>query len=79
MLGIALIFVVFLTGTITFKQNSDSEESMDGFKNMLPSICRVIRDGQLTQMPAEQLVRGDLVEINSGDKIPADLTIIRSS
>ena len=43
MLGIVLIFVVLLTGAITFKQSSDSEELMDGFKNMLPSICRVIR------------------------------------
>ena len=39
----------------------------------------MVREGDLVQMPAEQLVRGDIVEINSGDKIPADLRIIKSS
>jgi magnesium-transporting ATPase (P-type) len=45
---------------------------------MLPSVTKVLRDGKLTQIPAEKLVRGDIVEIISGEKIPADIRIISS-
>ena len=46
---------------------------------MLPSMTKVLRDGKLTQMPAEKLVRGDVVEVISGEKVPADIRIIAST
>lgn len=49
---------------------------MEGFKNMLPSVCKCLRDGKITQIPAEKLVRGDIVEVLSGEKVPADIRII---
>jgi sodium/potassium-transporting ATPase subunit alpha len=51
-LGFVLIFVVLLTGVITFMQAAKSEALMEGFKNMLPSVCKVVRDGKVTQLPA---------------------------
>jgi len=45
---------------------------------MLPSSCMVVRDGSLIQVPAVKLVRGDLVELSDGERIPADLRIIQS-
>lgn len=60
-LGFVLIGVIIVTGIITFAQAAQSEALMEGFKNMLPTICRVLKDGQITQMPAEKLVRGDIV------------------
>lgn len=51
-LGFVLIFVVLLTGVITFMQGAKSEALMEGFKNMLPSACKVMRDGKITQLPA---------------------------
>ena len=51
-LAFVLIFVVILTGIITFAQGAKSEALMEGFKNMLPSVTKVLRDGKLTQMPA---------------------------
>lgn len=51
-LAFVLIFVVILTGVITFMQGSKSEAMMEGFKNMLPSNCTVLRDGKLTQLAA---------------------------
>ena len=77
-LGFVLIGVIIVTGIITFAQAAQSEALMEGFKNMLPTICRVLKDGQITQMPAEKLVRGDIVEVIGGEKIPADLRIIKS-
>lgn len=78
-LAFVLIFVIILTGVITFAQGAKSEALMDGFKNMLPSVTKVVRDGKLTQTPAEKLVRGDVVEVISGEKVPADLRIIAST
>ena len=43
---------------------------------MLPSVCKCLRDGKITQIPAEKLVRGDIVEVISGEKVPADIRII---
>lgn len=60
-LGFVLIFVVLLTGVITFMQGAKSAALMEGFKNMLPSACKVYRDGKVTQIPAEKLVRGDVI------------------
>ena len=43
---------------------------------MLPSVTKVLRDGKITQLPAEKLVRGDIIEIISGEKVPADIRVI---
>jgi sodium/potassium-transporting ATPase subunit alpha len=51
-LGFVLIAVIILTGVITFAQGAKSEALMEGFKNMLPSVCKVLRDGKITQLPA---------------------------
>lgn len=51
-LAFVLIFVIILTGIITFAQGAKSDALMEGFKNMLPTITKVIRDGKLTQLPA---------------------------
>jgi sodium/potassium-transporting ATPase subunit alpha len=77
-LAFVLIIVILITGVITFSQQAQSEALMEGFKNMLPSVTKCLRDGKLTQLPAEKLVRGDIVEVISGEKVPADLRIISS-
>lgn len=51
-LSFVLIFVIILTGVITFSQQAQSEALMEGFKNMLPSVSKAIRDGKITQIPA---------------------------
>jgi magnesium-transporting ATPase (P-type) len=37
---------------------------MEGFQDMLPSVCKVLRDNKMTQIHADKLVRGDIVEVN---------------
>lgn len=46
---------------------------------MIPAKCYAIRDGKTVQLPAVELVRGDLVYVRSGDKIPADIAIFQST
>lgn len=51
---------------------------MESFKNLLPSTSKVLRDGKITLVSSEKLVKGDIVEVIAGEKIPADLRILTS-
>ena len=52
---------------------------MAGFKNFIPPKAMVWRDGKKKEVAAKDLVPGDIVEVNIGDNIPADLVIIKSN
>ncbi len=71
-IGIALAAVVVLNAIFTFIQEFQSEKIMESFKKMMPSDITVIRGGHTFQIPAKELVPGDLMSISEGDKIPAD-------
>ncbi|XP_006639435.2 sodium/potassium-transporting ATPase subunit alpha-1-like [Lepisosteus oculatus] len=75
-LGIALTFVVIISGFFSYYQEAKSSRIMDSFKKMVPQQALVIRDGEKKSIHAEEVVVGDLVEVKGGDRIPADLRII---
>ena len=52
---------------------------MDGFKNFIPAMSTVIRDGKESQILSAKLVRGDILVIKEGMRIPADIRIIQSN
>ena len=49
---------------------------MESFKKMVPRRADVIRDGVLKSINAEDIVRGDIIQIRGGDKVPADIRIL---
>ena len=51
---------------------------MESFKNFVPQSAFVIRDGQKQTVKAEEVCRGDIVEVKFGDRIPADIRIIEA-
>lgn len=75
-LGSFLFLIVFFDCIIGYLQERSSSNIMGQFKNMLPQKCRVVREGQEDEIKAEDLVIGDIVKVQGGDKIPADLRII---
>ncbi len=77
-LAVVLFIVVLLTATLSFYQNFKSDSLMESFKKMIPRECNVIRGGNKKKIEGRLLVPGDLVEIKSGDNIPADVRIIQS-
>jgi len=77
-LGIVLAAVVIITGIFSYYQESKSSAIMESFKNMVPQYATIIREGQKTTISAEQVVAGDLVEVKGGDRVPADIRIIKS-
>jgi sodium/potassium-transporting ATPase subunit alpha len=75
-LGAVLLVVVLFTVVFTFFQEFKSDQTMEQFKNFLPPVALVHRDGKVFEMDASQLVIGDVIDVKLGDKIPADIRII---
>ena len=68
--------VVVLNALLGFIQEGKAEKALDSIRNMLSAEARTVRGGETRMIPAEQLVPGDVVILESGDKIPADLRLV---
>ena len=76
--AIIIVAVVILNGVIGTVQESKAEKALEALKKMSSPSCVVRRDGHMIEIKAEELVVGDVVEIEAGRTIPADLRIIES-
>jgi magnesium-transporting ATPase (P-type) len=73
----AIIFgVVILNALLGFVQEGRAEKALDSIRNMLSAESRTLRGGETRMIPAEQLVPGDIVLLESGDRVPADLRLV---
>jgi magnesium-transporting ATPase (P-type) len=70
-----ILGVVILNGLLGFIQEGRAEKALDSIRNMLSAEARTIRGGETRMIPADELVPGDLVLLESGDKVPADLRL----
>jgi Ca2+-transporting ATPase len=71
-----VILVVVLANTaIGFIQEGRAEASMEGLRRMMVPQCAVLRDGSKKDIPARELVPGDVVLLAEGDRVPADLRL----
>src|SRR5262249_12963424 len=72
----AIILAVVLINTLLgFIQEGKAEKALASSRNMLAREARTVRGGETRMIPAEELVPGDLVLLESGDKVPADLRL----
>lgn len=71
-LGWALLGVALLNGLFAFAQEMRAERAMEELRKFLPQTVQVRRNGVTQQLPADQLVPGDVVLLSEGDRIPAD-------
>ena len=75
-----VLFVLSLINAITgLRQEGKAESAMNALKSMMEATARVRRDGVEAEIPAEQLVVGDVVLIAAGDEVPADGRIVSSN
>jgi Ca2+-transporting ATPase len=76
--AILIVVIVVLNAGISFWQEFKAEQTLMELRKLTPTFSRVIRDGKETQLNTEELVPGDLVMLELGDKIPADGVVIES-
>ncbi|MBK9594403.1 MAG: cation-transporting P-type ATPase [Rhodocyclales bacterium] len=73
-----ILAVVLANTVIGFFQEGKAESALDAIRNMLSHTAAVLRDGRRREIPAEELVPGDIVFLASGDKVPADLRLVEA-
>ena len=73
--AITIISIVFLNAMLGFLQEYKTERTLEALRNLAAPLCHVYRDGQLSTLPASELVPGDVVLLEAGDRVPADGTL----
>ncbi len=78
-IGIALAVVVVLNAVFTFIQEYQSEKIMESFRKMMPERINALRDGTRTELLAGEIVPGDIIYLEEGNKIPADARLLEEN
>ena len=75
---IIILIVVIVNAIIGVSQEAKAEKSLEALQKLTDHASKVIRDGKISVIPAKELVPGDIVILDTGDYIPADLRIIEA-
>ncbi len=75
---IIILIVVLVNAIIGVTQEAKAEKSLEALQKLTDHAAKVIRNGEVTVIPARELVPGDIVVLDTGDYIPADLRIIEA-
>ncbi|MFP4560953.1 MAG: cation-transporting P-type ATPase [Thiohalorhabdus sp.] len=73
-----ILGVVLVNAVIGFLQEGKAERALDAIRGMLSPRAQVLRDGRQQTVSAEEVVPGDAVLLGAGDRVPADLRLIRA-
>lgn len=73
-----IVAVVLGNAVVGFLQEGRAEEAMDAIRGMLAPHAAVLRDGRRTSIDACEIVPGDLVQVEAGDRSPADLRLLEA-
>jgi magnesium-transporting ATPase (P-type) len=76
--ALVILAVVIVNAVIGFIQEGRAEQALDAIRTMIDPRASVLRGGQRETVPAEEIVPGDLVILEAGDRVPADLRLIRA-
>ncbi len=74
-----ILAIVILNAIIGLVQENKAEQAMDAMKNLNKPFAKVVRDGVQQQIKSEDLVVGDLVILEAGDSVPADIRLTESA
>jgi cation-transporting P-type ATPase F len=72
-----ILGVVLVNVAVGFVQESKAQSALESLRSLARTSARVVRDGRERTVPSEDLVPGDLVVLEAGDKVPADLRLLR--
>lgn len=70
--AITIFVIVVINGILGFVQEFKTEKSLDALKSLAAPTCKVLRDGNIKVINANELTIGDVVILEAGDRVPAD-------
>lgn len=77
--SVTIILIVMLNAVLGFIQEYKTEKTLEELKKITSPTARVYRDGKLSVINADEIVVTDIIDVESGDRVPADCVIINSS
>ena len=77
--SLVILFVVVLNAVVGYRQEYKAEKAMNELKNLVNKKAVVRRKGQISKINAKDLTIGDIVLVEEGDKIPADLLLLETA
>lgn len=77
--SLVILFVVVLNAVVGYRQEYKAEKAMNELKNLVNKKAVVRREGQISKINAKDLTIGDIVLVEEGDKIPADLLLLETA
>jgi magnesium-transporting ATPase (P-type) len=77
-LGVAILGVILVNGLFSFWQEYKAERAVAALRQLLPLQVKVLRAGAIVQLPAAELVPGDVVLLEEGGSVPADCRVIEA-
>ena len=75
--GITIVAIVIMNAVLGFLQEYRAEKSVETLRALTAPEARVVRDGLIQQILAQDLVPGDIIELEPGDRIPADARLVK--
>ena len=76
--SIIIIGIVIFNALMGVIQEAKAEKSIEALKQMTPQMAKVIRNGKTISVHAEELVKGDIIDLEAGNFVPADCRILES-
>jgi P-type Ca2+ transporter type 2C len=77
--AVAILLIVIMNGILGFIQERKAERSLEALRELSAPHANVLRDGQWTTIPAKELVVGDVIKVESGDRVSADVRFISTN
>ncbi len=77
--GVAILAIVLLNGFLGFFQEMRTEKALEALMEMAAPHARVVRDGVIRDIPADEVVPGDLVVLEAGNRVPSDAVLIEAN
>ena len=77
--AVTIILIVLLDAILGFVQEFRTEHTLEALRSMTSPTAKCWRDGKLTVIDAAKLVTGDIIELEAGDRIPADCAVLKAA
>lgn len=75
----AIIAIVLLNAVLGFFQEERAEQALAALRRLIVPVAKTYRDGRLQALPARELVPGDVIQLEAGDHVPADVRLLQSA